>query len=99
MTGQAQIRAFFDEPTNTVAYLVWDKATKRAAVIDPVLDYDHRSGAAGTTFADGLLAAAREEGLAIDWVLETHVHADHLTAATYLRAKTGADCRAVLGAR
>ena len=90
MAGEAQIRAFFDEPTNTVAYLVWDKATKRAAVIDPVLDYDHRSGAAGTAFADALLAAAREESLAIDWVLETHVHADHLTAATYLRAKTGA---------
>jgi glyoxylase-like metal-dependent hydrolase (beta-lactamase superfamily II) len=90
MTGEARIRAFFDEPTNTVAYLVWDKATKRGAFLDPVLDYDHRSGRAGTEFADAMLAAAREEGVGIDWVLETHVHADHLTAATYLRAKTGA---------
>jgi glyoxylase-like metal-dependent hydrolase (beta-lactamase superfamily II) len=90
MASEARIRAFFDEPTNTVAYLVWDEATKRAAIIDPVLDYDHRSGRAGTAFADALLAAAAEEGVAIDWVLETHVHADHLTAATYLRAKTGA---------
>jgi glyoxylase-like metal-dependent hydrolase (beta-lactamase superfamily II) len=90
MTRNARIRAFFDEPTNTVAYLVWDAATKRGAFIDPVLDYDHRCGAAGTAFADAMLAAAAEEGVAIDWVLETHVHADHLTAATYLRAKTGA---------
>jgi glyoxylase-like metal-dependent hydrolase (beta-lactamase superfamily II) len=90
MSEPARIRAFFDEPTNTVAYLAWDPATKRGAFIDPVLDYDHRSGAAGTAFADAMLAAAREEGVTIDWVLETHVHADHLTAATYLRAKTGA---------
>jgi glyoxylase-like metal-dependent hydrolase (beta-lactamase superfamily II) len=90
MPGEARIRAFFDEPTNTVAYLVWDPATKRGAFLDPVLDYDHRSGRAGTEFADAMLAAAREEGVAIDWVLETHVHADHLTAATYLRARTGA---------
>lgn len=84
------IRAFFDEPTNTVSYLVWDPATKQGAVIDPVLDFDHRSGEADTRSADALLAAAAEEGVTIAWVLETHAHADHLTAAPYLRARTGA---------
>lgn len=89
-TPAATIRAFFDEPTNTVTYLVWDPATKRAAVIDPVLDWDNRSGTADVAFADRVLAAAAEEGLGIDWVLETHAHADHLTAAPYIKAKTAA---------
>jgi glyoxylase-like metal-dependent hydrolase (beta-lactamase superfamily II) len=84
------IRAFFDEPTNTVSYLVSDPATQRGAVIDPVLDWDNRSGTADTAFADRILAAAAEDGIAIDWVLETHAHADHLTAAPYIKAKTGA---------
>ena len=86
----ATIRAFFDEPTNTVSYLVWDPATKRGAVIDPVLDWDNRSGTADTAFADRILAAAAAGGVAIDWVLETHAHADHLTAAPYIKGKTGA---------
>ncbi|MBP0462436.1 MBL fold metallo-hydrolase [Roseomonas sp. PWR1] len=86
----AAIRAFFDEPTNTVSYLVWDPATKRGAVIDPVLDWDNRAGTADVAFADRVLAAAAEEGVAIDWVLETHAHADHLTAAPYIKARTGA---------
>jgi glyoxylase-like metal-dependent hydrolase (beta-lactamase superfamily II) len=85
-----EIRAFFDEPTNTVSYLVWDKATKEAAIIDPVLDWDHKSGTADTAFADRMLQAAAEQGLAIRWVLETHAHADHLTAAPYMKARTGA---------
>ncbi len=84
------IRAFFDEPTNTISYLVWDPATKAGAVIDPVLDWDNKSGTADTAFADRLLAAAAEEGLRIAWVLETHTHADHLTAAPYIKARTGA---------
>ncbi|MCB4823984.1 MBL fold metallo-hydrolase [Roseicella aerolata] len=87
---KAAIRAFFDEPTNTVSYLVWDPATQEAAVIDPVLDWDHKSGTADTAFADRMLQAAREEGVVIRWVLETHAHADHLTAAPYIKAKTGA---------
>jgi glyoxylase-like metal-dependent hydrolase (beta-lactamase superfamily II) len=86
----ATIRAFFDEPTNTVSYLVSDPATKRGAVIDPVLDWDNRSGTADTAFADRILVAAAEDGIVIDWVLETHAHADHLTAAPYIKAKTGA---------
>jgi glyoxylase-like metal-dependent hydrolase (beta-lactamase superfamily II) len=86
----AAIRPFFDEPTNTVSYLVWDRQTRRGAVIDPVLDWDNRSGTADVSFADRILAAAAEEGVAIDWVLETHAHADHLTAAPYIKARTGA---------
>jgi glyoxylase-like metal-dependent hydrolase (beta-lactamase superfamily II) len=86
----AQIRAFFDEPTNTVSYLVWDPTTKQGAVIDPVLDWDNRSGTADTAFADRILAAAAAEGVTVAWVLETHAHADHLTAAPYIKAKTGA---------
>lgn len=90
MPTAATIHAFFDEPTNTVSYLVSDPATKRAAVIDPVLDWDNRSGTADVAFADRILAAAKDEGLTIDWVLETHAHADHLTAAPYIKARTGA---------
>jgi glyoxylase-like metal-dependent hydrolase (beta-lactamase superfamily II) len=90
MTDQLAIRAFFDEPTFTVTYLVSDGATRRAAIVDPVRDYDHKSGKASTTSADRLLAEAREQGLTIEWILETHAHADHLTAAPYLKSKTGA---------
>ncbi|NMJ41097.1 MBL fold metallo-hydrolase [Roseomonas sp. JC162] len=86
----AEIRAFFDEPTNTVSYLVWDPATQDGAVIDPVLDWDNRTGTADTAFADRILAAAATEGVTIRRVLETHAHADHLTAAPYIKARTGA---------
>jgi glyoxylase-like metal-dependent hydrolase (beta-lactamase superfamily II) len=84
------IRAFFDEPTNTVSYLVADPKTKRAAVIDPVLDYDHRSGKAATKSADVILEVAAAEGFTVDWVLETHAHAAHLSGAPYIKLKTGA---------
>jgi glyoxylase-like metal-dependent hydrolase (beta-lactamase superfamily II) len=87
---QPDIQAFFDETTNTVSYLVADPKTRRAAVIDPVLDYDHRSGNASVRSADAILQTAAERGLHIDWILETHAHADHLSAAPYLRHKTGA---------
>ena len=87
---QPQMDAFFDEPTNTVSYLVWDETTKRGAVIDPVLDYDHRSGEADNRSADKILARAKELGISIDWALETHVHADHLSGAPYIKAQTGA---------
>lgn len=87
---QPAIRAFFDEPTNTVSYLVWDPASRAGAVIDPVLGWDNRSGEADTGFADRILKAAAEEGVEIQWVLETHAHADHLTAAPYLKARSGA---------
>lgn len=90
MRLQPQVQAFFDEATSTVSYLVSDPETRDAAVIDPVLDYDHRSGRAGTASAGRLLQAAQSQGLAIRWILETHAHADHLSAAPYLRQRTGA---------
>ena len=84
------VRAFFDHATNTVSYLVADPATKRGAVVDPVLDYDQATGRGSTRSADEILAAAGKAGLTIDWVLETHAHADHLSGAPYLKLKTGA---------
>ena len=85
-----EIRAFFDEPTNMVSYLVIDPATGRGAVIDPVLDYDQGSGKASSQSADAIFAAAEAAKATIDWVLETHAHADHLSAAPYIKLKTGA---------
>jgi len=90
MPGKPSIRAFFDEATNTVTYLVADPATGRAAVIDPVLDYDHRAGKLAARSAEAVLEAARTTGSRIDWVLETHAHADHLTASVHIKAATGA---------
>lgn len=92
MTSPAkpQIQAFFDEPTNTVSYLVWDLATMEGAVIDPVLDYDFRTGKASMASADGILAAAEKLGVKVTQVLETHAHADHLSSAPYIKLKTGA---------
>lgn len=87
---KAQIRAFFDEPTFTVTYLVSDPETRTAAIIDPVLDYDHKSGRTATRSADAILSAAKAADLTIEWILETHAHADHLSAGAYLRERTGA---------
>ncbi len=84
------IRAFFDEATNTISYLVADLATKRAAVIDPVLDYDPKSGTVDVRSVETILKAAADAGLSIDWTLETHAHADHLSGSPYIKAKTGA---------
>ena len=85
-----QVRAFFHEPTFTVSYLVWDPATKRGAIIDSALDFDQKSGRTGTASAQAILDAAREEGVKIDWLLETHAHADHLSAAPFLKQATKA---------
>lgn len=84
------IRAFFDEATNTVSYLVVDPTTHRAAVIDPVLDYDAGSGEVDTRSVEAILHAAEAEGLAIEWALETHAHADHLSGAPFIKMRTGA---------
>jgi glyoxylase-like metal-dependent hydrolase (beta-lactamase superfamily II) len=84
------IKAFFDEPTNTISYLVADPVTRRAAVIDPVLDFDQRDGTVDVRSVQAILAAATKDGLTIEWVLETHAHADHLSGAPYIKAKTGA---------
>jgi glyoxylase-like metal-dependent hydrolase (beta-lactamase superfamily II) len=87
---QPGIQAFFDEATFTVSYLVSDPDTGDAAIIDPVLDFDPKSGRTGTHSADAILNAARARNLSIRMVLETHAHADHLSAAAYLKARTGA---------
>lgn len=89
MKQRANTQAFFDPRTWTVSYVVWDPATRRAAVIDPVLDYDFKSGRTSTSSADQLLAHLSAHQLAVDWILETHAHADHLSAAHYLRERVG----------
>ena len=90
MIEAPEIRGFFDDQTNTITYLVSDPATREAAVIDPVLDYDIVDGVVDTRSAEKVLAAAEDAGLTITHVLETHAHADHLSAAPLFKAKTGA---------
>jgi glyoxylase-like metal-dependent hydrolase (beta-lactamase superfamily II) len=91
------VQAFFDTATFTASYLVVDPATKTAAIIDPVLDFEPKAGKLSTASADALLAAVRDQGLHLAYVLETHAHADHLSAADLIRRRTGA--KIVIGAR
>jgi glyoxylase-like metal-dependent hydrolase (beta-lactamase superfamily II) len=84
------IQAFFDVATFTVTYLVTDPDTRAAAIIDPVLDFDPKSGRTSTKSADSVLAAVQRGDFVVDWILETHAHADHLSGGAYLREKTGA---------
>ncbi|HEX5305470.1 MAG TPA: MBL fold metallo-hydrolase [Dyella sp.] len=83
------VKAFFDEPSNTFSYVVSDPATQRAAVLDSVLDYDAASGRTRRDSADAIVAWVREHGLTVDWVIDTHVHADHLSAAPYIQQQLG----------
>ena len=83
------VEAFFDEATFTASYVVHDPALKHAAIIDPVLDFDHPSGRTSTASADAIVAYVRDNGLRVDWLLETHAHADHLSASPYLKDKLG----------
>jgi glyoxylase-like metal-dependent hydrolase (beta-lactamase superfamily II) len=87
---QPSVQAFFDNATNTVSYIVHDPVTKKAAIIDPVLDFTPRNGRVTTASSDALLSAANAQGLEIIYLLETHAHADHLSAAHHLRDVTGA---------
>ena len=89
MSERTTTQAFFDPKTWTVTYVVWDPSTRRAAVIDPVLDYDFKSGHTGTASADQVLACVAENALQVDWILETHAHADHLSGARYLQLRVG----------
>ncbi len=84
------IQAFFDEQTFTISYLVSDPASRQGVIIDPVLDFDAKSARTSTVSADAILAAVEHGGLGIPWILETHIHADHLSAAAYLQSATGA---------
>lgn len=90
MSGQPIIQAFFDEPTNTVSYLVADPVTRKAAIIDPVFNYEHNSGEVDTRSVEAMLKASEEACYEIEWILETHAHADHLSGAPFIKAKTGA---------
>ena len=83
------IQAFFDDDTNTVSYLVSDPASSESAIIDSVLDYDQASGQTSTASADAVIAAVREQGREVSLILETHVHADHLSAAPYIQEQIG----------
>jgi glyoxylase-like metal-dependent hydrolase (beta-lactamase superfamily II) len=83
------VKSFFDEPSNTASYVVHDPATLRAGIIDSVLDFDAAAGRTSTASADAIIAYVRGEGLTIDWLLETHAHADHLSAAPYLQRELG----------
>lgn len=84
-----QVRSFFDEATFTVTHVLSDPATGKAAIIDSVLDFDPASGRTSTTSADAVIAYVREQGLEVEWLLETHAHADHLSAAPYLQEQLG----------
>ena len=86
----AQIEMFFDKDSSTFSYVVSDPTTRQAVIIDPVLNYDAAAGAVSTEGADAILAYVSANQLSIAWVLETHAHADHLSAAHYLKLKTGA---------
>ncbi len=90
MSNAPLVRGFFHAPTFTVSYLIWDPRSKRAAIIDSALDFDQKSGRTATHAAQTLLDAVQSEGLSVDWILETHAHADHLTAAPFLKRATGA---------
>jgi glyoxylase-like metal-dependent hydrolase (beta-lactamase superfamily II) len=83
------VKAFFDEPTFTATYVVSDPTTRKAAIVDSVLDFDQASGRTGYASADAVIAYVQAESLAIEWLLETHAHADHLSAAPYLQEKLG----------
>jgi glyoxylase-like metal-dependent hydrolase (beta-lactamase superfamily II) len=90
MPATPDVTAYYDEPSGSLTYLVVDPGSGRAAIIDPVLDYDEKAGRVSTTSADTLLADIRKRGLKTDWILDTHPHADHLTALAYLKDKLGA---------
>jgi glyoxylase-like metal-dependent hydrolase (beta-lactamase superfamily II) len=92
-----QVDAFFEKRTCSVQYVVSDPVTRRCAIIDPVLDYDEKSGSVATWSADALLAFVHDHNLTVEWILDTHPHADHFSAAGYLKDKTGA--RTAIGER
>ena len=94
---EPQIQAFFDEATNTITYLLRDPGSNACAVIDSVLDFDYASGRTDTRSADAVIQAIKDQGLDLQWILETHVHADHLSAAPYIQQALGG--RIGIGAR
>ena len=88
--GKPDVVGFYDMRTSSVQYVVSDPVTRRCAIIDPVLDFDEKSGAIATHHANELLGYVASQGLKVEWILDTHPHADHFSAAQYLKEKTGA---------
>ena len=89
LQGHPIVQGFFDKDTSSVQYVVADQETRHCAIIDPVLDFDGKSGETGTSSADELLEHIRQENYALQWILDTHPHADHFSAAGYLKDETG----------
>jgi len=85
----AEVKGFFDDATNTISYVVKDPSGSACAIIDSVLDFDYASGRTDTRSADAVVSYVREQGLTVEWLLESHVHADHLSAAPYLQERLG----------
>ncbi|WP_299649170.1 MBL fold metallo-hydrolase [uncultured Tateyamaria sp.] len=83
------VKAFFDEPTNTVSYVVKDPDSQSCAILDSVLDFDPKSGRTSTASADAIISHVKDNDLTVEWILETHAHADHLSAAPYLKEQLG----------
>jgi glyoxylase-like metal-dependent hydrolase (beta-lactamase superfamily II) len=89
MIAKPGVAGFYDERTGSIQYVVSDPQTKKCAIIDPVLDYDEKSTSTATHHADAILAHIEAHGLELQWILDTHPHADHFSAASYLKSKTG----------
>ena len=96
MSSDPEVEGFFHSSSNTITYLVWDEATKRGALVDPVLDFEAPSATVATRSIDAVLSRAEELNISLDWSLETHVHADHLSAAQWVKERTSA--QTVIGA-
>ena len=90
MTQKPEVTGFFDPRTWSIQYVVADPAAKKCAIVDPVYDFDEKSGQTASLNADSILAFVRERGYSVEWILDTHPHADHFSAALYLKEKTGA---------
>jgi glyoxylase-like metal-dependent hydrolase (beta-lactamase superfamily II) len=88
-----RVQSFHDKHTATFTHVVSDPALRRAAVIDPVMGYDAQSGTVSSTPAQAIIAYLQTEGLTLEWILETHIHADHLTGSSYLKQKMGGKTR------
>src|SRR6056297_281732 len=89
MDVHPEVEAFFDEATNTISYIVKDPASDACAIVDSVMDIDYAAGRITFDHADRQIATIRERGLSLEWIIETHVHADHLSAAPYIQEKLG----------
>lgn len=87
--SKPEVTGFFDEPTNTISYVITDPATKKCAVLDSLLDYDAASGRTSTKSAEEIVAFVKDNGLEVEWIIDTHVHADHLTAAPFIKQQLG----------